>query len=300
MWVEKDGVAREIDPGLRVSGSSDRSSLALSPDGTQLALSNLDSEGTWDLWVKQLDTGPLRRITFEGSYNFRPRWSLDGQSLMFVSDRAGAAGGDLWTKRADGSGTAEVALDTRGSIREGSYTPDGTWLAFREGANAVADIYAIRPGVDSVAMPLEVTQFQERSISFSPDGRWLAYVSNNTVRDEVYVRPFPDAGSGLVQVSADGGLDPVWAHNGRELFYRNGANQLVAVQFTDDPTFVVVQEEVLFSMADYLPSNGTPMYDVSPDDQRFVMLRIDDRRATTSELILVENWFEELRQRMGN
>jgi len=101
-------------------------------------------------------------------------------------------------------------------------------------------------------------------------------------------------------VSADGGLDPVWAHNGRELFYRNGANQLVAVQFTDDPTFVVVQEEVLFSMADYLPSNGTPMYDVSPDDQRFVMLRIDDRRTTTSELILVENWFEELRARMGN
>ena len=299
VWVERDGTAREIDPGWRVQGSSNRSSLALSPDGTRLALSNLDSEGTWDLWVKQLDAGPFSRLTFEGAVNFRGQWSPDGRSLTFVSERGGA-GGDLWTKRADGSGTAELALDTRGSIREGSYTADGTWLVFREGPNAVADIYAIRPGVDSVAVPLEVTEFQERSISLAPDGRWLAYVSNNTGRDEVYVRPFPDAGSGLVQVSTDGGFDPVWAHNGRELFYRNGANELVAVQVSGNPTFVAGQREVLFSMADYLPSNGNPLYDVSPDDQRFVMLRFGDDETAASEFVLVLNSFEELRQRMGN
>ena len=103
-----------------------------------------------------------------------------------------------------------------GSIWEALYSSDGTWLVFRVGAFQAGDIYAIRPGVDSVAVPLEVTEFQELSISLSPNDRWLAYVSNNTGRDEVYVRPFPpDAGSGLVQVSTDGGLDPVFAHNGR-------------------------------------------------------------------------------------
>ena len=91
----------------------------------------------------------------------------------------------------------------------------------------------------------------------------------------------------------------MWAHNGRELFYRNGANELVAVQFTEDPTFATVREDMLFSMDDYLTSNGNPMYDVSPDDQRFVMLRIAAEFGS-SELILVDNWFEELRQRFGN
>ena len=228
-WVDRNGTAREIDPGWRVQGDPNRSSLSLSPDGTRLSISDLDSQGTWDLWVKQLDTGPLSRLTLEGDVNFRAQWSLDGQSVTFVSHRGGA-GGDLWTKRADGSGTVELVLDTEGSIREASYTPDGTWLVFREGANRAANMYAIRPGVDSAAVPLEVTEFQERSVSLSRDGRWLAYVSNNTGRNEVYVRPFPDVGSGLVQVSNDGGDDPVWAHSGGEMFYRNGANELVVVQ----------------------------------------------------------------------
>ena len=161
-------------------------------------------------------------------------------------------------------------------------------------------MYAMGLGADSVTVPLEVTDFQERSIDLSPDDRWLAYVSNNTGRDEAYVRPFPDAGSGLVQVSTDGGSEPVWAHSGRELFYRNGANELVAVQVTGDPTFAAGQQEVLFSMSDYLTSNGNPMYDVSPDDQRFVMLRIGATETAAAELILVENWAEELRGRAGN
>ena len=99
---------------------------------------------------------------------------------------------------------------------------------------------------------------------------------------------------------ADGGVEPVWAHSGRELFYRNGANELVAVEVTDDPTLRVGQQDVLFSMADYLTSNGNPMYDMNPDDQRFVMLRIGEEGVDDTELILVQNFFEELRQRTGN
>ena len=299
VWVERDGTAREIDPAWRTQGTPNFSSLALSPNEDRLAISIPPFEGTYDLWVKQLDTGPLSRLTFEGTQNHRATWSPNGESLRFLSNRAGNL--DLWTKRADGSGTAELVLDRDGSIWEALYSSDGTWLVFRVGAFQAGDIYAIRPGVDSVAVPLEVTEFQELSISLSPNDRWLAYVSNNTGRDEVYVRPFPpDAGSGLVQVSTDGETGPVWAHSGRELFYRNGANELVAVQVTEGPTFVAGQQEVLFPMDGYLIASGHAMYDVSADDRRFVMLRIGDAGTAAAELILVTNFFEELRQRVPN
>ena len=300
VWVERDGTAREIDPGWRTLGAPNNSSLALSPNEDRLAISIRDSEGTFDLWVKQLDMGPLSRLTFEGTTNRRVTWSPDGQSLTFISNRAGQD--DLWTKRADGSGSVDVVLDRESRTPEAFYSPDSTWLVFREGGGSarVGDIFAIRPGVDSIAVPLAATDFGARSPALSPDGRWLAYVSNEAGREEIYVRPFPDPDSGRWLVSPDGGVEPVWAHSGRELFYRNGANELVAVQVSAGSSFAWDRQDVLFSMADYLTSNGSPMYDVSPDDQRFVMLRMGDDETGAFELILVVNWFEELRQRMSN
>jgi len=116
------------------------------------------------------------------------------------------------------------------------------------------------------------------------------------------VIPFPEGrlGGGQVPVSADGAREPVWAHNGRELFYRNGANELVAVPFTEDPTFTPGQEVVLFSMADYLTSNGHPMYDVSLDDQEFVMLRFVENERASTQLIRVTNLFEVLKRLVPN
>ena len=93
----------------------------------------------------------------------------------------------------------------------------------------------------------------------------------------------------------------MWAHSGRELFYQNGANELVAVQVSTDPTLALGQQEVLFSVAAYMRNPAYTLYDVTPDDQRFVMLRIGDREnAVASELILVVNWFEELKERVEN
>ena len=208
---------------------------------------------------------------------------------------------DLWTRRADGGGNAELVLHTETTLAEGLYSPDGAWLVFRQGDTRVGegDIYAMRPGVDSTVVSLVATEFLDYSLRLSPDGRWMAYVSNATGRNEVYVSPFPDAGSGRQLVSTAGGVEPVWAHSGRELFYRNAADELVAAQVTADQTFTVGRQEVLFSMQNYLPGGGNPQYDVSPDDQRFVMLRVTDL-ATDSELVLVENWTEELRGRAGN
>ena len=297
--VERDGTARAIDPGWSLTGVVPNSGPALSPEGTRLALSILDSEGGSDVWVKQLDTGPLSRLTLEIGGDTRPTWSPDGQSLTFVSNRAGNL--DVWTKRADGSDTAELVLDRDLAVQEAAYSPDGTWLLFREGANQAAGIYAARLPMDSAAVPMEVTEFQERAFSLSPDGRWLAFVSNRTGSNEIFVRPFPDAGASLQQVSANGGREPVWAHSGRELFYVNGSNELVAVQVSSDPGFAPGQQEVLFSVAGYMRNSAYAMYDVTPDDQRFVMLRFgDDVAATTAEVVLVTNFFEELKRLVPN
>ena len=298
VWVERDGTAREIDPLWGLTGVPSNSGPVLSPSGARLALSIMNPEGGSDVWVKPLDTGPLLRLTFEGRVNIRTRWSPDGQSLTFLSNRAGNF--DIWTKRADGSDTPELVLDLEAPIWDALYSPDSTWLVFREGQDAAADIYAARLPLDGVLVPLVVTEFQEWAFSLSPNRRWLAYVSNRSGRDEVYVRPFPDAGASLHQVSTNGGREPVWAHSGRELFYVNGANELVAVQVSSDPGFAPGQQEVLFSVAAYLRNPAVAMYDVSPADRRFVMFRFDDDGPVASELIWVENWAEELRQRVPN
>ena len=128
VWVERDGTVREVDPGWEFPGNFDLSNLALSPDGTRLVTSITDSDGTTDLWVKQLDTGPLFRLTFEGTDNLRALWSRDGQFVTFVSNRAGQR--DLWRKKADGSAPAELVLDRERPIQEFVYSPDGTWLVF--------------------------------------------------------------------------------------------------------------------------------------------------------------------------
>ena len=297
VWVERDGTAREIDADWEpIVGTAGNSSLALSPEGERLAIS-VQSNQTFDLWVKALDAGPLSRLTFEGSLNYRPTWSPDGRSLTFVSDRAGRQG--IWTKRADGSGSADLVFGVdNADLRDGFISPDGVWLVYREGVSG--DLFALRRDTDSVPVPLVSSEFSDRSPTLSPDGRWLAYTSGESGRDEVYVRPFPDVDSGRWLVSRNGGVEPVWTHSGRELLYRNGAGELIAVQVDASSSFAWGSQEILFSMAPYLRGSGHPMYDVSPDDQRFVMLRGGGVETAQGDVILVTNWFTELRERMGN
>jgi serine/threonine-protein kinase len=300
-WVERDGTATPIDPDWRF----DALTPALSPDGTRLALAMGDEAG-WNIWIKQLDRGPLSRLTFDDAWDGRPRWTPDGRAVTFVSERAGQ--GDLYTKRADGTGPAELLLDLEQPIWEGLWSRDGTWLVARTGGlSDVAggpDLWRIRPGLDSVAVPLVVTEFDETAATLSPDGRWLAYVSNETGRDEVYVRPLPDTDTGKWQVSTGGGSMPLWAHSGRELFYMNDAREMVAAQVETAPSFAVRERRVLFPIASgYRLSANYTAYDVTPDDRRFVMVRAVsswNEEAAPGALILVENWFEELKAKVGN
>ena len=154
---------------------------------------------------------------------------------------------------------------------------------------------------DQSVTPLLDTRVNEWAGTVSPDGKWLAYVSDESGRREVYVRSFPNVADTKQQVSIDGGVEPRWAHSGRELFYKNPALEFVAATVRTDSAFGVVERRVLFTVPSGTPNLlDHPRYDVSRDDQRFIMLRAVGQGAGPSQLIVVENFFEELKAKVGN
>ncbi len=291
VWVTRDGTAEEIDPDW----TADFLWPKLSPDGMYLAV-GITANDELQIWIKELDRGPFPKLTFTGSLNQRPAWTPDGRSVAFSSNRGDNL--DLYVRRADGTGQPQLLLDEERPLEEVTYSPDGEWLVYREGGeDRKRDLYARRMGSDT-ATALVVTEYDETSPAVSPDGRWLAYVSNESGRYEVYVRPFPNTNDGRWQVSTDGGVEPVWAHSGRELFYK-GSGNLIVVEVLPGATFVTGERGVLFSTQRFGGSNPIHQsYDVTLDDQRFVMIRSPNAEA--NQLIVVENFFEELKAKVGN
>ena len=219
---------------------------------------------------------------------------------MFLSNQARAAL-ELFRRRADGSGPAERLLDWDRPPSEGLWSNDGQWLVVR--TDGARDIFALRPGVDSVPQPLLSMAFDETAPALSPDGRWMAYVSDESGRSEVYVRSFPNVEDTQRQVSTDGGVEPVWAHSGRELFYKNAARNLVAVTVRTSPTFAVVGRRLLFALP--MGASNTAQhaqYGITRDDTRFIMFRTPGTAegVVTERWIVVENFFEELKAKVGN
>ena len=134
---------------------------------------------------------------------------------------------------------------------------------------------------------------------FSPDGHWLAYISDESGRPEIYVQPYPGPG-GKWQISTEGGIEPAWNRNGRELFFRSGS-KMMGVEVTTQPTFSAGKPKVLFE-GQYLEVQAGLMgtaYDVSPDGQRFLMIKSGEQaQAAPTQINVVLNWFEELKRRV--
>ena len=233
-----------------------------------------------DIWIYDLPTGGLRRLTHEGSNRF-PLWTPDGQRVLFSSDRHQETPDDrrvffndhdVYWKSADGSGQAERL--TYGELNHGPqrWTPDGKILSF----------YEIHPetGRDIWMLPFEgepkpwlflKTPVLEGGIAFSADGNWMAHTSEETGRREIVVRAFPGA-QPMHQVSLNGGIEVVWPHQSKDLFYRFG-NQRMAVEITTTPTLTVGTPRVLFE-GNYVNSPGSrASWDATPDGQRFLLLK---------------------------
>jgi len=304
MWVSREGAETPVEPGwtFDASPTTGHRGWPLSPDGGRIAVKILTDLGP-DIWIKQLANGALTRLTFfEGEDRFA-RWTPDGKAITFLSGRGGDL--DVWSRPADGTGDAQLVLDTDGRLAEGFWSPDGEWLLLRTagpGTGEVGgrDIYGFRPGVDSVPVPLVVTPYDEAGIAISDDGHWMAYQSNETGRKEIFVRPFPDVDRGKWQVSTGGGSGAVWAHSGREIFFLSGGELMVA-DVDPGPPFSVGPAHRLFVLGPgYYFANNTTSYDVTADDQTFLMARYADWSGSAS-FVLVNNFFEELKARVpGN
>ena len=309
VWVDRVGTVTAVDPSWQFDPGMPEAALAVSPDGTRLA-AKISTEAGEDIWVKELPDGPLSRLTFDDGLDRRPRWSADGTRIFYNSDRnSDAESGthyDLWEQPADGTGTPQKILDLDASILEARRTPDESMWVLRlgglSGLVGVRDLVGLRAG-ETETFPVATESYDEKGVALSPTGRWVAYESTETGRDEIYVRPFPDAQGGKWLVSVEGGFNPKWAHSEEEIFYVDGNGNMVAVAVETDPTFRIGQRTTLFSLPDRF-LNGQPNYaswDVAPDDQRFMMLQIgggDDGQV--SELIIVQNFFRVLRERLGS
>jgi serine/threonine-protein kinase len=306
VWVTRQGDVISIDPGWTFDPGDNNRALSLSPDGRRLAVTVLE-ESNYDIWIKELPRGPASRLTFDELRDVRPRWTPDGRSVTFLSEQDGRAGNPaVFLKRAAGTGAAEVVFDHAQPLWEGQFSSDGEWLIARTGGTSTVpggrDVWAIRPGEDTTAIPLVVTTFDEKAIGLSPDARWLAYESDETGRNEVYVRPFPNVDDGKWQVSTGGGIMPMWARSGRELFYVNTADEMIAARIQPGDAFSVSDRQVLFMISPTLlfrQDEQYSLYDVAPDDQRFVFLRGVDVRIAEPELILVDQWLQTVRGSAG-
>jgi hypothetical protein len=205
--------------------------------------------------------------------------------------------GILW-KFADGSGSEETLLPTEIVPNPTSVSTDGRVLVFsRADPKSGNDIWALPLDGERKPVPYLQSRFAEMAPILSPDGRWIAYFSDESGRSEVYVQPFPGPG-GKWLISSEGGSNPVWARNGRELFYRN-VTRMMAVDITTDPAFRAGTPRMLFDGPQYRDAAGRADFDVSPDGQRFLMLKeAEQQPGALTQLHVVLNWFEELKRRV--
>ena len=269
---------------------------AVSPDGRLLAVSALDG-GNRDIWIHDLVRGTKTRLTFDEGAEARPTWSPSGREVTYDWVHDGES--NIASKAADGTGKATVLVDTEAGVFNPDWSHDGQYLAYHEiGTDTQRDIWYLKPSGDGFEPTVFLrTAANEATAEFSPDGRYLAYVSDESGRREVYVRPFPE-GSGKWQVSVNGGMHPGWRHDGGELFYVEEST-LMAVSVSTDQGFILGQPQRLFESEDLVANVfGRKPYDVSADGKRFLTIApAEDENTAPPVIRVVENWYEEFRDR---
>jgi Tol biopolymer transport system component len=294
VWVTRDGKEEAVDPDWAALYLG---TPTLSPDGKSVAETRIDdAESPSNIWIKRLDRSPGIKLTVGTKDNFMPAWTPDGESVTFSSKSAKGAI-DLWTQRANGSAQAVMQFHHgKSNLYDARWSPDTKWLIFQTDGESPGsgDILAIRPGIDTAPVPVVASSFTEICPAVSPNGQWLAYASNETGEYEIYVVPFPNTGPAKWAISAGGGTEPVWSHRGSELFYRDASGNLVAVEVHTSPTFSLGRAKILFPAAKFTSLPFNAQYAVAPDDRRFLMIR--PLETSTPKLIVVENWFEELKK----
>ena len=288
VWVDREGreEALEDEP-------NNYSHVRVSPDGRQLALSFDD-----DVWTYDITRGTFNRVTTDSGIDQSPIWTPDGARLVFESDRGGSV--DLFWTLADGTGTPERIATSAGgdastTIIPGGWTPDGATLVFGALRGGNVDIGTVSMAGDLTAHLLIDDEFITAAPAISPDGRWMAYDSTLSGQTEIYVQRFPELGDRRL-ISTSGGRIPRWSPDGTELFYVSlYGRRMFAVPIVTQPAFRAGVPEVLFEGAYLAPAGTNRPYDLTPNGDRFVMIKTGSTSdGDAPQIVLVQNWFEEL------
>jgi Tol biopolymer transport system component len=279
VWADRKGNLIAASQARRPFGQP-----AISPDGKRLCATVMAA--TYDLWMLDLDRDTLTRFSF-GKDDGNPIWSPDGRKVAYQSSQAGTY--DIWVRPSDGSGS-EQRLTKGPDDAPTSWSRDGRWLAFeRRHAGGVYSIWLLPLGQPAEPQPYLQGAYSYRAGHISPDGRWMAYTSNESGRTEVYVTTVPEPG-GKWQISTEGGEAPLWAPDGREIFYRKERKVLAAgVKLT--PAFAVSKPETLFE-GEYFGE-----WTIAPDGRRFLMMKDEGAASVPKHLDLVLGWLDEMKSR---
>jgi len=270
----------------------------VSPDGHRLAVSAFDQQ--LDIWLWSLPAGPLTRVTFDPSFDASPVWTLDSRRLLFSSTRGGAR--NLFTVAVDRTGNPDQLTESPNVQTASAITPDGKRLVFSEQSpNTGEDVMEVEVDGDHKVTPLVRTAHDERNGIVSPDGRWLAYEANDTGAFEIYVRPYPNVNGGLSQVTTGGGMQPLWAHSGRELIYRAPDGAVMSVVVPGGPTWKATTPTKRLE-GPYWTGTGAQLgvraFDIARDDQSFLMIKAGGSDATGAapHFEVVQHFDEELKR----
>jgi serine/threonine-protein kinase len=270
----------------------------LSPDGSQLAF---EVEGVnHDLYTYDPARGVTTRMTTDG-VSHAPVWTPDGKHLAFRSWKAGTM--TMWWMPTDRSGPEErlTTVGARQSLV--SFSPDGRYAAFNQMESMMSsDVWILPMLGERMPQPFLHSKFVEGSARFSQDGKWIAYCSNESGRPEVSVQPWPGPGP-KIQVSSNGGTDPIWSRDGGEIFYRND-DAMMAVTVSTQATFRASRPRELWrghyshgmGSSCGMPGATSANYDVSADGKRFVMIKDLDQDAVSTRIVVVLNFAEELKR----
>jgi Tol biopolymer transport system component len=285
VWVNRRGEASVLSvPPARLAHPT------LAPDGRHIALAIAKPGEPQDVWVIDLARGTQTALTAGGANDFAPLFTPDGSRVIYESEQPVF---DLYVRAADGSSPSVPLFVSGFDKAPGSITPDGKLLLFRHSIVPHAELWSLP--LDGSGKPAPFLRSDAGDLAtprISPDGHWLSYTSNESGRTEIYLSPYPAVNSARRQVSVDGGLSQRWTRGGRELVYRNGRKMM---SVSVDPATGQLGAPVELFQGDFLTENNSWSYDVTPDGERFLMLR----RATGTEphqVIIVTNWFTELRR----
>jgi serine/threonine-protein kinase len=289
VWVDRHGREQPI-------GVVPRAYLypRVSPDESRVAVAIADQEQ--DIWILDLTRQTLTRLTFGAAVEQYPVWMPDGRHVVFRSDRLGIP--NVFRQSADGTGAIEqLTFEKAALIVPYAVTPDGTTLVM----SAASHIAVERLGSREQITTIVEAQGIQGNATISPNGRWLAYNSTESGQPQIYVRPFPNVDEGRWQVSTNGGVKPMWAPNGQEIFYLavppDGGFMAVPVRTTN--TFTFGNPTQLFDGRPYYTAPPGRTYDVTPDGQKFLMIKAPKAPdANTSRAVLILDWFEELQARV--